>query len=67
MGITGDVGGAECDLGGGVVERGRSTVTVGSGDGSGRDGVASDESIFDKVNPSSRLSDSDRWDFCAKR
>jgi hypothetical protein len=56
----GDVGGAECDLGGGVVEGGRSTVTVRSGDGSGRDGVASDESIFERVNPSSRLGDSDR-------
>ena len=30
----GDVGGAECDLGGGVVEGGRSTVTVGRGNGS---------------------------------
>jgi hypothetical protein len=56
----GDVGGAECDLGGGVVEGGRSTVTVASGDVSRRDGVVSDESIFDGVNPSSRLSDSDR-------
>jgi hypothetical protein len=56
----GDVGGAECDLGGGVVEGGRSTATVGTGDGSRRDGVVSDESIFERVNPSSRLSDSDR-------
>jgi hypothetical protein len=56
----GDVGGAECDLGGGVVEGGRSTVTVGSGDGNRRDGVVSDESIFEGVNPPSRLSDSDR-------
>ena len=53
--MIGDVGGAECDLGGGVVDGGRSTVTVGSGDG-----VASDESIFEGVNSSSRLSDSDR-------
>ena len=56
----GDVGGAECDLGGGVVEGGRSTVTVGSGDGYRRDGVVSDESIFEGVNASSRLTDSDR-------
>jgi len=56
----GDVGGAECDQGGGVVD-GRSRVTVGSGDVSGRDGVAWDESIFERVIASSRLSDSDRW------
>jgi len=60
LGITGDVGGAEWDLGGGVVEGGRSTVTVGSGDGYRRDGVVSDDSIFEGVDPSSRLSDSDR-------
>jgi hypothetical protein len=62
---VGDVGGAECDLGGGVVDGGRSTVTVGSRDGS-RKGVASDESIFEGVDPSSRLSDSDDRDFCAE-
>jgi hypothetical protein len=62
----GDVGGAECDLGGGVVEGGSSTITVGSGDGSGRDGVASDESILEGVNPSSRLSGSDGRDVCAE-
>lgn len=56
----GDVGGAESDLRGGVVESGRSTVTVGNGDGSRRDGVVSDDSSFEVVNPSSRLSDSDR-------
>ena len=42
LGIMGDVRRAERDLGGGVVEGGRSTVTFGSGDGY-RDGVASDE------------------------
>ena len=58
-GMMGDVGGAECDLRGGVVESGRSSVTVGRGDRSGKDGVASEESIFEGVKPSSRLSDSD--------
>lgn len=56
----GDVGGAESDLRGGVVEGGMSTATVGSGDGYRRDGVVSDDSSFEVVNPSSRLSDSDR-------
>lgn len=55
----GDVGGAECDLGGGVVEGGRSTVAVGSGDGYKRDGVASDDEILEGVNPSSILGDLD--------
>lgn len=58
--MVGDVGGAESDLRGGVVEGGRSTATVGGRDGSRRDGVVSDESSFERVNPSSRLNDSDR-------
>lgn len=60
MGIIGDVGGAECGLRGGVVEGVRSTLSVENGSGSGRDGVAWDESIIERVIPSSRLSDSDR-------
>lgn len=62
--MMGDVGGAECDLGG-VVDGGRSAVIVGSGDRPER-GVASDESIFEGVNPSSRLGDSDGGDSCAE-
>jgi hypothetical protein len=41
--IMGDVGGAVCDLGG---EIGRSTVTAGSEDASGRVGVDRDESVL---------------------
>jgi hypothetical protein len=43
--MTGDVGGAVCDLGGGVIGAGRSTETVGSGDASGRDGADWGESV----------------------
>jgi hypothetical protein len=46
LAIMGDVGGAVCDLGGGVIESGRSTVTVGSVDASGGDGVDREESVF---------------------
>ncbi len=45
--MTGEVGGADCGLGGGIVEGGRSIRTVGSGDASGRDGVNWDESVLE--------------------
>jgi hypothetical protein len=61
LAIMGDVGGAVCDLGGGVIEGGRSTVIFGSEGVFGRDGADWDESVFEWVKPSSRPGDPDRW------
>ena len=65
----GDVGGAVCDLGGGVIGGGRSIGSVGSGDASGstsgRDGADWGESVLEWANPSAGLRDPDRWVSCA--
>ena len=53
---VGDVGGADCDLGGG-----KSTGTLGREDGaSGRGDADSDDSTFEWDNPSSRLGEPGR-------
>jgi hypothetical protein len=58
---TGDVGGADCDLGGGVRGGGKSIGTLGREDGaSGRGDADSDDSTFEWDNPSSRLGDPGR-------
>ena len=61
----GDVGGAVCDLGGGVIGSGRSTGSVGSGDASRRDVADWGESVFKWANPSIGPRDPDRWGSCA--
>jgi hypothetical protein len=58
---VGDVGGAVCDLRGGVIGSGKSIGSVGSGDASRRDVADWGESVFEWANPSTVLRDPDRW------